>query len=130
MSPAVYLHKLISVSYLFDSPRGRSACYNLKGDNLAWQVSSKDSSTMNFGNSTASFSELYSDFIVLLLFFLSYKLCLFFAGSVLHHEVQLNLRIYQDGKPFALVETGIYNQYTRTGSRISSLFQLQVFNRQ
>lgn len=44
--------------------------------------------------------------------------------SATHHGVQLRLGMYQGGSPFALVETGIHDQYTS----ISRLSQFQVLS--
>ena len=80
-----------------------------KGENLAWQTSSKDSITINLGKSAASFSEsdsegfrldfLFEDAIYIVYFSLALR-------STTHHRVHLVLGMSQVGNPFALVETG------------------------
>ena len=86
-----------------------------KGENLARQTSFKDLITMNLGKSAASFSEsdserfrldfLFEDAIYVVYFLLPLR-------STTHYGVQLVLGMNQGGYPFALVETGIRNQYT------------------
>ena len=96
-------------------------------ENLARQTSSRDSMTMNLGKSAASFSESDSD--KFLLFFLikdtmsgflfSLALC-----STTHNGVQLEKGMNQRGNPFALVETGIHDQYTYIKSEVFSFCKI------
>ena len=48
--------------------------------------------------------------------------------STTHHRVQLVLGIYHGGNPFALVETGIRDQYTRAEGSFLSRCQFQVLS--
>ena len=48
--------------------------------------------------------------------------------STTHHEVQLVLGMNQKGTQFALVETGIHDQYTRVEGRFPSCCQFQVLS--
>ena len=86
---------------------------------------------MNLKKSATSFSESDSDrfhfvFVFLLEDTISDVYFLLALCSTTYHGVQLVLGIYQGGNPFALVETGIPDQYTRVGSRFSSYCKFQV----
>ena len=102
-----------------------------KGENLTWQTSSKDSITMNLGKSAASFSEPDSDRFCLDFLFTDDIYAVYFSlalRSTTHQRVQLVLGINQGGNPFALVETGIRDQYTRVEGRLPSCCQFQFLS--
>ena len=99
-----------------------------KGENLAKQASSRDSVTMNLEKSAAeSDSErfrldfLFEDAIYAVYFSLALR-------STNHHGVQFVLGMNQGGNPFALVETGVRDLYTRVEGRLSSSCQFQVLS--
>ena len=101
-----------------------------KDENLVRQTSSKDSITRNLGKSSAPLSEFDSD--KFRLFFFKFQNALdsvYFSlalRSTTHHGIQLLLGTNLGGNPFALVETGIRDQYTRVEGRFSSRCQFQV----
>ena len=102
-----------------------------KGENLAWWISFKDLITMNLGKSAASFYESDSNRVCLVFNLKMLIYAIYFSlvlCSTTHHKVQLVLGMYQGGNPFALIETGIYDQYTWTEGRFSSLYQFQVLS--
>ena len=102
-----------------------------KGENLVRQTSFKDSISMNLGKYAASFSEsdserfrfdfLFEDAIYAVYFLLA-------LHSTTHHGVQLVLGMNQEGNPFALIETGIRDQYTRVEGRLPSRCQFPVLS--
>ena len=102
-----------------------------KGKNLASQTSSKDSITMNLGKSAASFSLFDSDRFRLVSLFEDAIYAVYFSlalRSTTHHGVQLVLGMNQGENPFAFVETGIRDQYTRVEGRFSRRCRFQVLS--
>ena len=93
-----------------------------KEENLAMQIFSKDSMTMNLGKSAASFSKSNTERLFFCFFFYEESIgnvnFLLILCSTIYHGVQLELRIYQAGNPFALIETRLLYQYIQTGSRV------------
>ena len=102
-----------------------------KGDNLARHTSSKYSMIMNLGKSAASSSESDSDRFRLDFLFEDAIYAVYFSltlRSTTHHGVQLVWGKNQEDNPFALMKTGVCDQYTRIESRLPSRCQFQVFS--
>ena len=103
-----------------------------KGENLARQISSKDSMTMNLGISAATFSETDSDEFLFVYFLLENTIsCIFFTGPMLYHPPRSPTCVgnVPRGSLFTFIETGIHNQQTQAESNFSGPCQFQVFSK-
>ena len=137
--PAVHLDEQLTVTAFLNSFR-KSPCENNFFDekkqefgkaNLPQRFNNNEPGEVYLSRSLHSqwtwwkstFSESVSDRFRLDAVYFLLALC-----TTTHHRVQLALRIYQGGNPFTLVETGIYDQYTRVDVRFSNRYQLQFLN--
>ena len=82
-----------------------------------------------YGKSAASFFDFDSDKFLLVYMLEDATSDVIFHWSCASLRRSICVGMYQGGNPFALVETGIHDQYTRDRSRFSSPYQLQVFSK-